>query len=851
VGNLALQGFSQPGQVATLYDLGGEIDLYVTTLDNANLTWAGDGVNNVWDLENTANFLNGASPSAFYNGDKVTFNDAGSTSPAVSLYTALSPGAVTVNASANYTFAGAGKITGTNALTKSGSGSLTLLTLNDYSGGTTINAGTVQVGNGATTGDIGTGNIANNGALIFAQTDARSVAGVLSGSGSLTQQGSSTLTLQQNNTYSGTTTISSGTLQIGNGGATGTVGTNTITDNGALAFNTATGFNFNQTVTGSGEVDFNGVANVNYVGAKNYQGNTYINHGVVKLTGNDLIPDAASVSGSTGWLIVNAGTTNGGVFDLNGFNETVNVLAGTGGTVPGVVTNSSAATTTNTLTIGNDFNSDPTATFAGQVMENSSGAKITIVKQGGSSNILSGASSYSGNTIVKAGTLTLGNGLAAGTGSVTLSNGATLNLILSGGNSIFVNNTIITGPGATVTNTSNGRGNSFSGSVTSADANGTNVFAGAHSISSASTKQFQSHNGTVQVLSEFRFSSTTLTVNGGDNTTFDIESTGTIETRNGVNAGAGVSLGALTGNGTLKGASDAAGNSTYVIGAKDVDSTFSGRITDTTFGNVSIVKMGSAKLTLSGSVTNTGSTTVSNGVLALSGSASLDNSGTIKLGASTASIDVTDIGGTLNLGILKAQTLSGFGTVTGGLNEGASSTVSAGLGMLNVTGSATLNGNITLQVNRTNAPTHSEIAATSFTIGGPLTVNNAGSALQSGDTFQLFNHAVTGFTATNLPALGTGLYWTNNLALNGSIAVASSVNTNPTNITFTVSGSTLTLSWPSDHTGWTLQAQTNSLATGLNTNASAWFDVPGSATINSTNITIDPTKPTVFYRLKY
>jgi hypothetical protein len=57
---------------------------------------------------------------------------------------------------------------------------------------------------------------------------------------------------------------------------------------------------------------------------------------------------------------------------------------------------------------------------------------------------------------------------------------------------------------------------------------------------------------------------------------------------------------------------------------------------------------------------------------------------------------------------------------------------------------------------------------------------------------------------------------------------------NPTNITAGVSSNTLTISWPADHTGWTLQAQTNSLSTGQ------WFDLPGSDGVNAT----------VFYRLR-
>ncbi|MCX6896593.1 MAG: hypothetical protein NTZ16_14085 [Verrucomicrobia bacterium] len=60
-------------------------------------------------------------------------------------------------------------------------------------------------------------------------------------------------------------------------------------------------------------------------------------------------------------------------------------------------------------------------------------------------------------------------------------------------------------------------------------------------------------------------------------------------------------------------------------------------------------------------------------------------------------------------------------------------------------------------------------------------------------------------------------------------------------------GTTLSLSWPTN-SGWTLQMQTNNMVTGLSTN---WVDVPGSAGITSTNITVNPALPTVFYRLKY
>jgi autotransporter-associated beta strand protein len=63
-----------------------------------------------------------------------------------------------------------------------------------------------------------------------------------------------------------------------------------------------------------------------------------------------------------------------------------------------------------------------------------------------------------------------------------------------------------------------------------------------------------------------------------------------------------------------------------------------------------------------------------------------------------------------------------------------------------------------------------------------------------------------------------------------------------------VSGSTLTLSWPADHLGYSLQAQTNSLSSGLGTN---WVTLPGSASVTTTNLPINNVNPTVFYRLVY
>jgi hypothetical protein len=81
-----------------------------------------------------------------------------------------------------------------------------------------------------------------------------------------------------------------------------------------------------------------------------------------------------------------------------------------------------------------------------------------------------------------------------------------------------------------------------------------------------------------------------------------------------------------------------------------------------------------------------------------------------------------------------------------------------------------------------------------------------------------------------------------------TLVVGTGVNTSRTNIVASVSGNQLTLSWPADHTGWTLQSQTNTASVGLGTN---WYDVAGSPATNQITITIDRAKPTVFFRLKY
>ncbi|MGN6651974.1 autotransporter outer membrane beta-barrel domain-containing protein [Trinickia sp.] len=110
------------------------------------------------------------------------------------------------------TFGGA--ISGTGAVNQIGTGTTILTGNNTYAGGTTISAGALQLGNGGASGSV-TGNVTNNGALIIDRSDVNTYGGQISGSGAVSLIGTGTTILTANNAYTGGTTVSAGTLAIG------------------------------------------------------------------------------------------------------------------------------------------------------------------------------------------------------------------------------------------------------------------------------------------------------------------------------------------------------------------------------------------------------------------------------------------------------------------------------------------------------------------------------------------------------------------------------------------------------------------------------------------------------------
>jgi autotransporter-associated beta strand protein len=307
-----------------------------------------------------------------------------------------------------------------------------------------------------------------------------------------------------------------------------------------------------------------------------------------------------------------------------------------------------------------------------------------------------------------------------------------------------------------------------------------------------------------------------------------------------------INSGIVTGNGAQVQNSHGSVAAILTVGTDNSSTMFNGVFGNGAGGALGLTKVGTGTLTLSAAHTNSGAVTVNGGTLALVGDGAFDNAARIIVG-SGAFYDVTGASGTLNLN--SGQTLGGSGTVNGNVVSTPGSIIAPGtsVGTLTVAGNINLGGGMTMELNRSLTPNSDRLVTTggSITGGGTLTVTNIGPALQVGDTFQLFASGVPGITA-NLPAEdslnGVAYTWQDNLAANGSITVLSVESIAPPTLGVVQTGNTLTFTWEG---AFKLQAQTNTLATGLSSN---WGDYPGGGS-SPVNVTIDPANPTVFFRL--
>jgi len=287
-----------------------------------------------------------------------------------------------------------GYITGSGALIVNGtcSSSLALVDADDYTGGTTIGCmATLQLGNGGTTGSI-TGNVVDSGTLSFDRSNCLTFCGTVCGTGGLDVI-DGMVVLAGDNTYSGATTIACmTTLQLGNGGTTGSI-TSNVTDNGTLAFDRSDCITYNGNICGNGGVNI--LTGMVTLGGSN----TY--RGVTNLSSHTSLSDAADYAYSANSdVLLNMGATlnvnhNESIGNLNDTScgSTVNLACMTGLTVYNTGSN----------------------TYYGYI----TGTGALIVNGTCSSSLtLVGTDDYSGGTTIGSmGTLQLGNG--GTTGSIT------------------------------------------------------------------------------------------------------------------------------------------------------------------------------------------------------------------------------------------------------------------------------------------------------------------------------------------------------------------------------------------------------------------------------------------------
>ncbi|WP_119027203.1 autotransporter-associated beta strand repeat-containing protein [Salmonella enterica] len=319
-------------------------------------------------------------------------------------------------------------ISGSGQVVKSGDGALTLSGANSYSGGTLISDGTLVASN---VDALGSGDVTNNATLEM--NTGGDFINNIGGTGRVEKSGDDALTLSGANTYTGGTLISDGTLVASNVEA---LGTGDVTNDAVLELNT--GGDFDNAISGSGQVVKSGDKTLTLSGSNTYTGGTLISGGTLIATSVDAlgtgdVTDNAVLELNTGGDFINniggtgrvekSGddtlTLSGGRVEKSG-DDTL-TLSGSNSYTGGTLISSGTLVATNVDALGSgDVTDNATLELnTGGTFDNAISGSGQVVKSGDETLTLSGANSYTGGTLISSGTLVANDVNALGTGDVT------------------------------------------------------------------------------------------------------------------------------------------------------------------------------------------------------------------------------------------------------------------------------------------------------------------------------------------------------------------------------------------------------------------------------------------------
>jgi fibronectin-binding autotransporter adhesin len=697
-----------------------------------------------------------------------------------------------------------------------------------------IDGGTLQLGNGATGNDTSLASatsITDNAALIFNYFGSVTYANIISGTGTVTKSGNGTLYLTGSNTYSGGTTLSAGTLAVGNGGNenASALGTGTVTLTGGLLWfqpgSTSTPYTFANSFVlnggiirgedgnqhlGSGNSPFVVGASGGTVQATWSTKDVYVD-GLVSGSGALTLSHGTTTGSQSGIHFTNSSNTYSGTVSVSGAGQgvvleidnptalqfaTLSLNPGTAGTA--LINNSTGATlagltgtagTLKAFTSGTEvltLNDAVNFSYGGTLVNN--GGVLALIKAGVGTQTLSGANTYTGATTVNAGVL------KAGVASVANTSGA------------FGNNSAITmGTASTAVLDITGF-NTQIGSLAGGGGSGGNVTLGA----------------------------ATLTL-GGDNTS-PAAYLGAIS-----GTGAVIKIG--TGTETFSGANLYSGNTSVNAGKLQVNN---GIVSTSATGTGTVTVASAASLVVGSSGANIG-TAAGGGALVINGGGTITIGTAAKLtlpfnGSGATDLTIGDASGNaaiLNLVVGNSTANSSNITVTQGVSVGTSggvinlTGVNPGAGSFNLItstavtsgtlsnltlGSITNGGLFTYAIGTDNSGLYSTVTLTAVSDPGTLFWNGSINGVWSTDNANATNwrNAATGGSdlgiipqASDVVEFATTTNSTLATTLGQNLAIKSlTIDSNVTGAASIGGTNTLTLTPSSSSTGITVNSGT-------------------------------------------